>query len=52
MLDSIVFYFFAGVAVTSLVTLGIAAFRVNLHDKRTAAASSPAAASVTDPYAG
>jgi len=38
-------------AVTSLVTLGIAAFLVNLHDKRTAAASSPAA-SVTDPYAG
>jgi NADH-quinone oxidoreductase subunit H len=38
------------VVVTSLFTLGIAAFLVNLYDKR--AASSPAAGAVTDPYAG
>ena len=37
---------------TSLFTLGIAAFLVNLYDKRAAAASSPAPAAVTDPYAG
>jgi len=37
---------------TSLFTLGIAAFLVNLYDKRTAAASSPATAAATDPYAG
>jgi hypothetical protein len=37
---------------TSLFTLGIAALLVNLYDKRAAAASSPATAAATDPYAG
>jgi NADH-quinone oxidoreductase subunit H len=37
---------------TSLFTLGIAAFLVNVYDKRTAAASSPATGAATDPYAG